>query len=240
MATIQVPRQIITVAPEVSSRELDALKRTAKDLAEEGATVLFLHGWNGSGRYPQEWVLDLERNLGDVGIQMVRPDLPNSIYPHAIDQLRVSLGIIKDLKGPVQIMCHSLGGVVGVLTAHYAPNNLMFDGITLVASPAADLWNMFPSFFYNHSLSAASIMGHTKNFTVVQPLKDYRLTRHGWSATDHANRWLDIAGGLGKAIFLPEWYKHLGHPDKIERCNYVLAALLRNHIVESLIRRNPA
>lgn len=178
--------------------------------------IVFIHGYTAS--HLGDWYPNISKELDQLEIDYVIPDLPGGTNPHAEDWLRDLLEVIAKIEKPIILVGHSLGTRAALLyLERFHPK---IEKVFLIAAFANDTKNAFR---HDDKDNYKSFFEHTIDLEKIKPLVKKFIVMH--SKDDDSIEYeqgIEIAKGLDAELIT---YENKGHFFKPEYAPTVLEEL---------------
>ena len=177
--------------------------------------LVFIHGYTAS--HLADWYPRISKELDQLGVDYLIPDLPGDEHPHAEEWLNVLHSTISDVKKPLVLIGHSLGTRAALLYIEkYQPK---VEKVFLIAAfnnrtenATRNDGETYPDFF-EHKIDLEKVKPLVNKFVVMHSKDDSAIPYEPGE---------EIAEDLGAELIPFEGRDHFSDPDNAP---YVLEVL---------------
>jgi len=137
--------------------------------------IVFIHGYTAS--HLADWYPNISKELNELDVDYVIPDLPGDTNPHADDWLATLHDVISKIDKPIVLVGHSLGTRAALL--YLEKFHQQIEKVFLIAAFANDTNNAFRlddkdnyKSFFDHEIDLGKIKPLVKKFIVMHSKDD--------------------------------------------------------------------
>ena len=154
--------------------------------------VLIIHGWESNSR--EHWFLEEKKRLGQLGYEVVVPDMPNTLHPKKEEWVKVIRGFNPDENSI--LIGHSLGGVAILRYLEEAINKV--GKCIFIATPIRKLGMGYEGIenFLEDEFNWEKIKENTDKLVVFNQVEDPAVPlQHGKDLANYLNAELVVFKG---------------------------------------------
>jgi len=177
--------------------------------------IIFIHGYTASSE--KDWYPNISKELDEMGVDYLIPDLPGGKHPHSEDWLEIINEEVKATEKPIILVGHSLGTRAALL--YLDKYEKQMDTVILIAAFNND-WQKnrkrrggnYDDFF-EYAVDLNKVKGLSNQFIVMHSKDDHSI---------NYEQGVEICEKLGGEL---KTYKERDHFSEPENYKYVLEVL---------------